>query len=136
MFRKSLTLAAFCVPVLLGSPSAQADILTSRYSFNQETSVPSIVASFMMGARGYANYSSPIGLDWRASLLTSCQGWTRALRGGASLWSEGCDPAGMSKAMSVTAGQNWVTKTYPIEGINEGYQDMRDGKNIRGMLIY
>ncbi|MCC6433912.1 MAG: NDMA-dependent alcohol dehydrogenase [Acidimicrobiales bacterium] len=29
-----------------------------------------------------------------------------------------------------------VTKTYPIEGINEGYQDMRDGKNIRGMLIY
>jgi NDMA-dependent alcohol dehydrogenase len=29
-----------------------------------------------------------------------------------------------------------VTKTYPIEAINEGYQDMRDGKNIRGMLIY
>ncbi len=29
-----------------------------------------------------------------------------------------------------------VTKTYPIEDINQGYQDMRDGKNIRGMLIY
>jgi S-(hydroxymethyl)glutathione dehydrogenase/alcohol dehydrogenase len=29
-----------------------------------------------------------------------------------------------------------VTKTYPLEGINEGYQDMRDGKNIRGVLIY
>lgn len=29
-----------------------------------------------------------------------------------------------------------VTNTYPIEGINDGYQDMRDGTNIRGMLLY
>ena len=29
-----------------------------------------------------------------------------------------------------------VTKTYPLEGVNEGYQDMRDGKNIRGVLVY
>jgi S-(hydroxymethyl)glutathione dehydrogenase/alcohol dehydrogenase len=29
-----------------------------------------------------------------------------------------------------------VTKTYALEDINQGYQDMRDGKNIRGMLIY
>jgi len=29
-----------------------------------------------------------------------------------------------------------VTKTYPLEGINDGYQDMRDGKNIRGVLVY
>ena len=29
-----------------------------------------------------------------------------------------------------------VTKTYPIEDINVGYQAMRDGTNIRGMLIY
>jgi S-(hydroxymethyl)glutathione dehydrogenase/alcohol dehydrogenase len=29
-----------------------------------------------------------------------------------------------------------VTRTYPIEDINRGYQDMRDGNNIRGMLIY
>jgi NDMA-dependent alcohol dehydrogenase len=29
-----------------------------------------------------------------------------------------------------------VTKEYPLEGINEGYQDMRDGKNIRGVLRY
>ena len=29
-----------------------------------------------------------------------------------------------------------VTTTYPIEDINVGYQDMRDGTNIRGMLIY
>lgn len=29
-----------------------------------------------------------------------------------------------------------VTKTYPLEAINDGYQDMRDGKNIRGVLVY
>jgi NDMA-dependent alcohol dehydrogenase len=28
-----------------------------------------------------------------------------------------------------------VTRTYPLDGINEGYQDMRDGRNIRGVLI-
>jgi NDMA-dependent alcohol dehydrogenase len=29
-----------------------------------------------------------------------------------------------------------VTKTYPLEQINEGYDDMNDGKNIRGVLVY
>ncbi|HZU73767.1 MAG TPA: NDMA-dependent alcohol dehydrogenase [Acidimicrobiales bacterium] len=29
-----------------------------------------------------------------------------------------------------------VTRTYPLEDINQGYQDMRDGKNIRGMVLY
>ncbi len=29
-----------------------------------------------------------------------------------------------------------ITRTYPIEEINQGYQDMRDGKNIRGVIIY
>ncbi|MBW8826032.1 MAG: NDMA-dependent alcohol dehydrogenase [Acidobacteria bacterium] len=28
-----------------------------------------------------------------------------------------------------------VTRTYPLEGINDGYQDMRDGKNIRGVIV-
>jgi NDMA-dependent alcohol dehydrogenase len=28
-----------------------------------------------------------------------------------------------------------VTRTYPLEEINQGYQDMRDGKNIRGVLV-
>ena len=28
-----------------------------------------------------------------------------------------------------------VTRTYPLEGINEGYRDMHDGKNIRGVLV-
>ena len=27
-----------------------------------------------------------------------------------------------------------VTRTYPLDDVNQGYQDMRDGKNIRGML--
>jgi NDMA-dependent alcohol dehydrogenase len=29
-----------------------------------------------------------------------------------------------------------VTRTYPLEGINDGYADMNAGKNIRGVLIY
>ena len=28
-----------------------------------------------------------------------------------------------------------VTRTYPLDEINQGYQDMRDGKNIRGVLV-
>jgi len=29
-----------------------------------------------------------------------------------------------------------VTRTYPLEGINDGYADMNGGKNIRGVLVY
>jgi S-(hydroxymethyl)glutathione dehydrogenase/alcohol dehydrogenase len=29
-----------------------------------------------------------------------------------------------------------VTTTYPLEGINEGYADMQEGRNIRGVLVY
>jgi NDMA-dependent alcohol dehydrogenase len=29
-----------------------------------------------------------------------------------------------------------VTRTYPLAGVNDGYQDMRDGRNIRGVLVY
>jgi NDMA-dependent alcohol dehydrogenase len=28
-----------------------------------------------------------------------------------------------------------ITATYPLEQINQGYQDMRDGRNIRGVLV-
>jgi S-(hydroxymethyl)glutathione dehydrogenase/alcohol dehydrogenase len=29
-----------------------------------------------------------------------------------------------------------ITKTYTLPDINRGYQDMRDGQNIRGMVMY
>ncbi|MBM3730433.1 MAG: NDMA-dependent alcohol dehydrogenase [Actinobacteria bacterium] len=29
-----------------------------------------------------------------------------------------------------------VTKTYSLDGVNDGYDDMRSGKNIRGVLVY
>jgi Zn-dependent alcohol dehydrogenase len=29
-----------------------------------------------------------------------------------------------------------VTKTYSLDEIQQGYQDMHDGKNIRGVLQY
>jgi NDMA-dependent alcohol dehydrogenase len=29
-----------------------------------------------------------------------------------------------------------VTRTYPLEGVNDGYEAMRNGENIRGVLVY
>ncbi|MFM7094356.1 MAG: zinc-binding dehydrogenase, partial [Actinomycetota bacterium] len=29
-----------------------------------------------------------------------------------------------------------VTKTYSLDGVNDGYDDMRSGKNSRGVLVY
>jgi len=29
-----------------------------------------------------------------------------------------------------------ITRTYSLDQINEGYQDMRDGKNIRGVIVF
>jgi S-(hydroxymethyl)glutathione dehydrogenase/alcohol dehydrogenase len=29
-----------------------------------------------------------------------------------------------------------VTTTYSLRQINQGYQDMRNGRNIRGMITY
>ncbi len=29
-----------------------------------------------------------------------------------------------------------ITRTYTLDQINEGYQDMRDGKNIRGVIVF
>jgi S-(hydroxymethyl)glutathione dehydrogenase/alcohol dehydrogenase len=29
-----------------------------------------------------------------------------------------------------------ITKTYPLEEINQGYADLRDGKNIRGVIVF
>ena len=29
-----------------------------------------------------------------------------------------------------------VTRRYPLDEINQGYEDMRDGKNIRGVIAF
>jgi Zn-dependent alcohol dehydrogenase len=29
-----------------------------------------------------------------------------------------------------------ITSTYTLDEINQGYQDMRDGKNIRGVIVF
>jgi S-(hydroxymethyl)glutathione dehydrogenase/alcohol dehydrogenase len=29
-----------------------------------------------------------------------------------------------------------VTRTYPLEGVNDGYDDLRAGRNVRGVLVY
>jgi S-(hydroxymethyl)glutathione dehydrogenase/alcohol dehydrogenase len=28
-----------------------------------------------------------------------------------------------------------VTRTYPLDDVNKGYEDMREGRNIRGVLL-
>ena len=29
-----------------------------------------------------------------------------------------------------------ITRRYTLEQVNEGYQDLRDGKNIRGVIVH
>jgi S-(hydroxymethyl)glutathione dehydrogenase/alcohol dehydrogenase len=29
-----------------------------------------------------------------------------------------------------------ITKTYTLDEINEGYRDLMDGKNIRGVIVH
>ena len=29
-----------------------------------------------------------------------------------------------------------ITRRYDLDGVNQGYQDMRDGKNIRGVIVF
>jgi S-(hydroxymethyl)glutathione dehydrogenase/alcohol dehydrogenase len=29
-----------------------------------------------------------------------------------------------------------VTRRYPLDGVNQGYADMRAGRNVRGVLVY
>ena len=29
-----------------------------------------------------------------------------------------------------------VTRTYTLDEVNQGYQDLRDGKNIRGVIVH
>ena len=35
-----------------------------------------------------------------------------------------------------SSSTRWSTQEYTLDEINQGYQDMRDGKNIRGVIIY
>jgi NDMA-dependent alcohol dehydrogenase len=58
-----------------------------------------------------------------------------------SLFGSGSPRADIPKLLELyTQGQldldGMVTKTYPLEAINEGYDDMRNGMNIRGVLVY
>lgn len=58
-----------------------------------------------------------------------------------ALFGGGSPRADIPKLLSMyQAGQlkldELITKTYTLDEINEGYQDMRDGKNIRGMIVY
>jgi len=58
-----------------------------------------------------------------------------------TLYGSGNPRADIPKILELaSAGQvdldSMVTRTYPLEKVNEGYADMRAGANIRGVLIY
>jgi S-(hydroxymethyl)glutathione dehydrogenase/alcohol dehydrogenase len=58
-----------------------------------------------------------------------------------SLYGSGNPRADVPKILELaSAGQvdldAMVTRTYPLEAINDGYADMRAGTNIRGVLVY
>lgn len=71
-----------------------------------------------------------------ASLLTLLE---KSLVG--SIFGSGNPRHDIPKLMELyTQGQldldGMVTRTYSLEGVNDGYRDMYDGKNIRGVLLY
>jgi len=58
-----------------------------------------------------------------------------------SLFGSGNPRADIPKLLELyAAGQlpldDLITRTYPLEGVNDGYDDMRSGANIRGVLTY
>ena len=58
-----------------------------------------------------------------------------------SLFGSGNPRADVPKLLELyAAGQlpldDLVTRTYPLERINEGYEDMLNGTNIRGVLVF
>jgi len=58
-----------------------------------------------------------------------------------SLFGSGNPRADIPKLLGLyRAGQldldGLVTRTYDLDGVNDGYDDMRSGKNIRGVMIY
>ena len=42
----------------------------------------------------------------------------------------------MTATCYVTFGQKYRNETHPLDDINRGYQDLRDGKNIRGVIDF
>jgi NDMA-dependent alcohol dehydrogenase len=58
-----------------------------------------------------------------------------------SLFGSGNPRADIPKLLELyAAGQlpidDIITNTYPLTGVNDGYDDMRSGKNVRGVLVY
>jgi len=63
----------------------------------------------------------------------------KELRG--ALFGGGNPRADIPKLLSLYKGgqlmlDELVTRTYPLEAINDGYRDMREGRNIRGVLVF
>lgn len=65
--------------------------------------------------------------------------WQKELRG--SLFGGGNPRADIPKLLSLYKEgslllDELITKTYSLDEINDGYRDLRDGKNVRGVLVF
>ncbi len=65
--------------------------------------------------------------------------WQKEVRG--SLFGGGNPRADIPKILTLYKEgglllDELITKTYALDEINQGYQDMRDGKNVRGVLVF
>ena len=73
-----------------------------------------------------------LNLQWLTSMGKTIRG---SQMGGASPQEDAQMYVRMYKAGKLPL-ERLVTQTYTLEQINEGYQDMHDGKNIRGLVLY
>ena len=76
-----------------------------------------------------------------ASRPSTCSSWRCGTRRSRARSSARSTPADIPKLLGLYRdGQlkldELITNRYPLDEINEGYQAMRDGKNIRGVIVY
>ncbi|GAA4812649.1 NDMA-dependent alcohol dehydrogenase [Tomitella cavernea] len=86
----------------------------------------------VVGMGGMADMDVKLNLFLFTMLQKELRG---AIFGGANPKAEIPDLLSMYKAGKLNL-DDLVTKTYSLEEINQGYEDMLDGKNIRGVILY
>jgi NDMA-dependent alcohol dehydrogenase len=94
----------------------------------------------MTGKLGTVVAVSAAAADYKASFnINDFRGYQKTLKG--PLLGGGSPKRDISTLIDLyVAGklplEKLVTRRYSLAEINEGYQDLRDGKNVRGLLVY
>lgn len=86
----------------------------------------------VIGMGSFEEDDTKLNLAWLTSMNKTIKG---GQLGGGSPQEDILKMVRMYKAGKLPL-EKLVTARYTLEEINEGYQDMRDGKNIRGLIVY